>query len=184
MSSSTIWGEVAFVWMQLWSANGGCPWISLFFQFYAFLGFVFRRLLHTDEEAKSSETWCTRFYILPYMKMKNDHMKKLVEIWLQLHWFVHYEIVYFLLYYILYSHIFSLIVRISDSRLPSERATIGGQSDTNWNSVHKKSTRHFDNKETQSFAIWNIWQFSIMSCDMFGLFWNSFSPILSDSNKP
>jgi len=48
------------------------------------------------------------------------HMKKLAEIWLQLHWFVHHEIVYFLLYYTLYSHIFSLKVRISDSQVSSE----------------------------------------------------------------
>ena len=39
-----------------------------------------------------------------------SRMKKFVEIWLQLHQFVHYETVYFLFYYTLYPHIISLTV--------------------------------------------------------------------------
>jgi len=80
--------------------------------------------------------------------MQGNHMKKFAEIWLQLYRFVHYETVYFLLYYTLYWHIFSLTGRMSDSPLPSERATLGGQSDINWSSVQEKPTRHFDIKET------------------------------------
>jgi len=71
-------------------------------------------------------------YYGPYSSLIfSIHMKKFAEIWLQLHRFVHYEIVYFLLYYTLYWHIFSLTGRISDSPVPSERATLGGQSDIN-----------------------------------------------------
>ena len=102
-------------------------------------------------------------------------IKKFTKIWLQLHQFVHYEIVYFFLFYTLHSHIFSLAVQISDSPVPFERATFGGQSDSNnWSSVQEKSFCHFDYK--QSFAIHFLWEHltiltnSFISCDMFGLF--------------
>ena len=118
-------------------------------------------------------------------------MKKFAEIWLQLHQFVHYEIVYFLLYYTLYSHIFSLKIRTLGLQVPTEKTTIGGQFDSNRRSVQENPTFHFDNKETQSFAIHFLWEHltiltnSFISCDMFGFaarFFLAFR-ILSDSNK-
>jgi len=123
-----------------------------------------------------------------------SYAKKFAEIWLQLYRFVHYEIVYFLLYYTLYSRIFSFKIWISDLWVPSERTTLGGQSDTNWSLVQEKSTHHFDNKETQHIyntspmatfdnsnkfihISWHVWVTPDLLPD-------SYSPILSDSNKP
>jgi len=39
-----------------------------------------------------------------------------------------------------------------------KRATLGKQNDTKCSSVHRKSTRNFDNKETQSSTKYFLWE--------------------------
>ena len=74
------------------------------------------------------------------------------------------------------SNIFSLEIRISNSQVPWERATLGEQDDTNWSSVDEKSARHFNSKGGQLLLVhflWNIIQYSInsfISRDVVGLF--------------
>jgi len=84
---------------------------------------------------------------------------------------------YFLLHCTLYSHIFSLVVQISDSQAPSERAVLKEKDKSKWILAHEKPTHYFNNKETQSSAIHfsmaklnNSNKFIHVSRDVFGIF--------------